>query len=94
MTLERTAQFSAPEGDEGLSIGDEGFANPASGADVEMELLSDKCCLSLPSQPGQLSDVLRTGNWSAFLVISQWLLFQPQAHSFQLGISFSSRHPK
>lgn len=89
MTLECTAQFSTPESDEGLSMGDEGFSNTAAGSDVEMKLPSDKCSLSIPRQPGQLSDVFRTENWSAFPVISQWLLFHQQAHSFQGGIPFS-----
>lgn len=90
MILECTTQFSTPESDEGLSIGDEGFANPASGSDVDMKLPSDKWSLSLPPQRGQLLDVFRTGNWSAF----QQFLFQQQAHSFQVGIPFSARRPR
>lgn len=35
VSSERTAQFSSSESDEGLSIGDEGMANPASGSDGE-----------------------------------------------------------
>ena len=67
MSLERTAQFSTSESDEGLSIGDEGIANPAAGSDEEMKLPGDKCSLLVPPQPGQLSDVVWVGNWISFL---------------------------
>lgn len=45
-----------------------------------MKLPDDKCSLLVPPQPGQLSDVVRVGNWISFLSDSQWLLFQKQVH--------------
>lgn len=67
MSLERIAQFSSPESDEGLSIGDEGMANPAAGSEGEMKLPGDKCSLLVLPKPGQLSDVVWVGNWISFL---------------------------
>lgn len=67
MRLECTAQFSTPESDEGLSIGDEGFANPASGSDGEMKLPRDKCSFLVPHSQGSCQDVFRAGNWISFL---------------------------
>lgn len=94
MSSEHTAQFSTPESDEGLSIGDEGMANPASGSDGGMKLPSDKCSLLFTRQPGQLSDVVMAGNWVSFLSDFSMASLSETSPLVYGEIPFSTKHTR